>query len=74
MKTYIERTLERIMQISYEKCLWLSTDIYYNDLAVERKEQFVVKVHSGITDINQHFRSNHIRKSLKMALDYVKGL
>lgn len=74
MKTHIERTLERIKQISDEKFLWLSCDIYYNDLAVDRGEQFVVKVHSGITDINLHFRSNHIRKSLKMAVKAVKDL
>lgn len=74
MKTYIERTLEKIRGISEQKNLWLSCDIYFNNLAVDRGEQFVVKLHSSITNINEHFRSNHIRKSLKAAYEFVKYL
>ena len=72
MKTHIERRLEQIRDIGEQNNLWLSCDIYYDDLAVNREEQFVVKVHSKITHINEHFRSNHIRKSLRMAVKWLK--
>ena len=68
MKTYIERKLIEMRRIRP----MLSVDIYYDDLRVRRKEQFVVKIHDG-TGINEHFRSNHIRKSLKMALAFLKA-
>jgi len=68
MKTYIERKLIEMRRISP----LLSVDIYYDDLRVRRKEQFVVKIHD-LTGINEHFRSNHIRKSLKMALAFLKA-
>ena len=67
MKTYIERKLIEMRRIRP----LLSVDIYYDDLRVHRKEQFVVKIHDGM-GINKHFRSDHIRKSLKMALKWLK--
>lgn len=67
MRTYIERLLKKIKEIGLEKRLVLSVDIYYDDL----KEQFVVKLHDP--HLNEHFRSNHIRKSLKMALKWLKN-
>lgn len=67
MKTYIERKLIEMRRIRP----LLSVDIYYDDLREHRKEQFVVKIHDGI-GINEHFRSNHVRKSLKMALKWLK--
>lgn len=72
MKTYTERTLEEIKKITRDKRLILSCDIYYNDLADEG-EQFVVKLYSA-GHFDRHFRTNHIRTSLKQALKYVKGL
>lgn len=69
MRTSIERKLVKMRRIRP----LLSVDIYYDDLREHRKEQFVVKIHDGI-GINEHFRSNHIRKSLKMALAYIKSL
>lgn len=72
MKTYTERTLEEIKKITRDKRLILSCDIYYNDL-VDEGEQFVVKLYSA-GHFDRHFRTNHIRKSLKQALKYVKGL
>lgn len=72
MKTYIERTLEEIRKIGHEKRVVLSCDIYYDDLRVSRGEQFVVRLRD--INLDKHFRSNHIRKSLKQALKYVKGL
>ena len=74
MKTYIERTLKQIQDISEQKDLFLSCDIYYDGSACARGKEFVVKVHSSITNISAHFRSHHIRESLKMALKCVKGL
>lgn len=68
MRTYIERLLKKIKEIGFEKRLVLSVDIYYDDL----KEQFVVKLHDS-HGLNEHFRSNHIRKSLKMALKWLKS-
>lgn len=69
MKTYIERKLIEMRRIRP----LLSVDIYYDDLPILlRKERFVVKIHDG-TGINEHFRSNHIRKSLKMALAFLKA-
>ena len=70
MKTYIERKLEQIRKIGHEKGVVLSCDIYYDDLREHREEQFVVRVHD--ISIDEHFRSNHIRKSLKMALKWLK--
>ena len=72
MKNYIERTLEQIQEIGASKGLVLSCDIYYDNLRVDRGEQFVVR----ISDAKRvrHFRTNHIRKSLKAALEFVKGL
>ena len=62
MKTHIEKTLERI----HHSFPHMSCDIYHDSL----KEQFVVKLQSlGIT---QHFRSDHIRKSLRMATEWLK--
>lgn len=72
MKTYIERKLEQIRTIGHEKRVMLSCDIYYDDLGVSRGEGFVVRLHD--IGLDEHFRSNHIRKSLKMALKYVKSL
>ncbi len=74
MKTYIERTLEKIKKIGNEKNLWPSCDIYYDDNGVKRGEQFVVRVYSRISGINLHFRTNHIRKSLKQAVKAVREL
>ena len=56
-----------------DKRIFVSTDIYYNDLAVEKGEEFVVRVYAN-NGLNRHFRTNHIRKSLKQALEFVKGL
>lgn len=67
MKTYIERKLIEMLQM----VPLLSVDIYYDDLRVGRKQQFVVKLHDG-QGIDGHFRSNHIRKSLKKALKWLK--
>lgn len=72
MKTYIERKLEQIRKIGHEKRAVLSCDIYYDDLREHRGEQFVVRLHD--ISIDEHFRSNHIRKSLKMALKWLKNL
>jgi len=68
MRTYIERSLKKIKEIGLEKRLVLSVDIYYDDL----KERFVVKLHDPY-GLNEHFRSNHIRKSLKMALKWLNS-
>jgi hypothetical protein len=68
MRTYIERSLKKIKEIGIEKRLVLSVDIYYDDL----KERFVVKLHDPY-GLNEHFRSNHIRKSLKMALKWLNS-
>ena len=65
MKTYIEKTLVEMRQLSP----LLSVDIYYNDLPCDG--EFVVWVHDPF-GTNEHFRSNHIRKSLKMALKWLK--
>lgn len=65
MKTYIERKLIELR----EEYPFLSVDIYYDDI----RKQFVVKLHDHIS-ICEHFRSNHIRKSLKMALKWLKNL
>ena len=73
MKTYIERTLVNIRETLRDKRIFVSTDIYYDDLAIERGEEFVVRVYAG-NDLDRHFRTNHIRKSLKQALEFVKGL
>lgn len=70
MKTYIERKLEQIHKIGHEKRVVLSCDIYYDDLGAHRGEQFVVRLHD--VSIDEHFRSNHIRKSLKMAMKWLK--
>ena len=67
MKTYIERKLIEMRRIDPI----LSVDIYYNDGGEPRDEQFVVRCHDH--QIDKHFRSNHIRKSLKMALEWLKG-
>lgn len=67
MRNYIERKLIEIRRIRP----LLSVDIYYDDLTPLLKERFVVKIHDGI-GINEHFRSNHVRKSLKMALKWLK--
>ena len=72
MKTFIERKLEVIRKIGYMRGLTLSCDIYYNDLAVDKGEQFVVRLRSANIIKKVHFRSNHIRKSLKMALKWLK--
>lgn len=69
MKTNIERKLIEMRRMRPH----LSVDIYYDDLAQIRKEQFVVKLHDPF-GLNEHFRSNHIRKSLKMALWYLHSL
>lgn len=71
MKTYIERTLVKIRETLRDKRIFVSTDIYYDDLAIEKGEEFVVRVYAG-NGLNKHFRSNHIRKSLKMALKWLK--
>lgn len=71
MKTRIERRLEKIQEIAYEKRLVLSCDIYYDSLGVHRGEQFVVKLHGGV---KQHFRSDHILKSLNQAIEYLESL
>lgn len=68
MRTYIERSLKKIKEIGIEKRLVLSVDIYYDDL----KERFVVNLHDPY-GLNEHFRSNHVRKSLKMALKWLKS-
>ena len=68
MKTYIERKLIEMRRIRP----LLSVDIYYDDLTPLLKERFVVKINDRM-GINEHFRSNHIRKSLKMALAFLKA-
>lgn len=72
MKTYIERTLVQIREIGERKGYLLSCDIYYNNFGGESKP-FVVKIHDAF-GLNEHFRTNHIRKSLRQALQFVKGL
>lgn len=72
MKTYIERKLEQIRRIGLEKRFLLSCDIYYNEYGERKNEQFVVRLHD--VKLDEHFRSNHIRKSLKMALKWLKTL
>lgn len=67
MKTYIERKLIEMRR----QRPFLSVDIYYDNLREDLNEQFVVKIHDPF-DIEEHFRSNHIRKSLKMALKWLK--
>lgn len=69
MNTYIERKLKKFASTAREKRIILSCDIYYDDL----RGEFVVKLHNTFGAI-QHFRSNHIRKSLKMALKWLEGL
>ena len=69
MKTYIERKLIEMRKISP----MLSVDIYYDNFGEDRNEQFVVKLHDPF-DISEHFRSDHIRTSLKMALEYLKSV
>lgn len=69
MKTYIERKLVEMRR----RRPHLSVDIYYDNLRQDRNEQFVVKLHDPF-GLNQHFRSNHIRKSIKMALGYLDSL
>lgn len=69
MKTHIERKLIEMRGLSPH----LSVDIYYDDLAELCNQQFVVKLHDPY-GMNEHFRSNHIRKSLKMALKWLKNL
>lgn len=69
MKTYIERKLIEMRRMRPH----LSVDIYYDNFREYRKEQFVVKLHDPF-GLNEHFRSNHIRKSLKMALGYLHSL
>lgn len=73
MRTYIERSLKKIKEIGLEKRLVLSCDIYYDDLAESRGEQYVVKIHDSF-GLDAHFRTNHIRKSVRLALDFVKRL
>lgn len=68
MKTYIERNLIEMRRIRP----LLSVDIYYDDLTPLLKERFVVKLHEPY-GLNEHFRSNHIRKSIKMALAFLKA-
>lgn len=72
MKTYIERTLVQIREIGERKGYLLSCDIYYNNFGGESKP-FVVNVYDAF-GLNEHFRTNHIRKSLKMALKWLKNL
>ena len=69
MNTYIERKLKQIRKTSQDKNFGLSCDIYYNDLA----DEYVVRCHDH-RGVDKHFRSNHIRKSLKMALKWLKNL
>jgi len=73
MNTYIERILKKIRKIGHVKGLSLSCDIYYDNLGDGHGRAFVVKVHDAF-GINEHFRSNHVRKSLRDALKYVEGL
>ena len=68
MKTYIERKLIEMRRLRP----LLSVDIYYNQYGESRNEQFVVKLHEP--GLEKHFRSNYIRKSLKMALKWLKSL
>lgn len=68
MKTYIERKLIQMRRIRP----LLSVDIYYDDLTPLLKERFVVNLHDPY-GLNEHFRSNHIRKSIKMALGFLKA-
>ena len=68
MNTFVEKTLVKIRKHSP----FLSCDIYYDNFAIHRNEQFVVKLHSPITKEEHHFRSNRIHKSLKMAWKYLK--
>lgn len=68
MKTYIERKLVEMRR----RRPHLSVDIYYDNLREDRNEQFVVKLHDPF-GLNEHFRSNHIRKSLKMAMAFLKA-
>lgn len=67
MKTYIERKLVEMRR----RRPHLSVDIYYDNLREHRGEQFVVRLHD--ISIDEHFRSNHIRKSLKMALKWLNS-
>lgn len=74
MKTYVEKTLIKMREKALDMGLELPCDIYYNDWGVKRKEQFVVKLggRHSCSGINAHFRSDSIRKSLKMALNWLK--
>ena len=64
----------QLRAIANDKGFPISCDIYFDDLRVHRGEQFVVKLHGHTVfdDIDEHFRSASIRKSLNMALEYMK--
>ena len=73
MKTYTERKLEQIQRIAEEKKISLSCDIYYDNLRVDRKQQFVAKIiYQNRT--TKYFRTDSIRKSLRLAVDYAERL
>lgn len=74
MRTYIERKLREIRKTSIEKSVALSCDIYYNELGEKKGEQYVVKLYNIRRGINLHFRSNSVRKSLKMALKHLRSI
>ena len=74
MRTYIERKLREIRKTSIEKGMALSCDIYYNELGEEKEEQYVVKLYNIRRGVNLHFRSNSVRKSLRMAVKHLRSI
>ena len=72
MKTFVERRLFQIRLFANMAGVAESTDIYYDDLAVERGEQFVVKIQAG--DQVMHFRHKRLRLSLNEAAAWMFGL
>lgn len=76
MKTFVEKRLVQIRSIADDIGAFISCDIYYDDLRLARGEHFVVRLHghSFVGDIDVHYRTASIRRSLNMALAYMKRL
>lgn len=73
MRTIVERKLERIQEIAGDAERSISCDVYYNSLGEKFGEQFVVRLSGSLRYGSPvHFRTNSIRKSLNLAIDYLK--
>ncbi len=75
MKTYVEKTLIKIQEWAHNADLLLDCDVYY-DTKADGRGVFVVKLDldtpfEGVEGI-KFFESGSIRKSLKMALNWLE--